>query len=674
MRGVCKMKENKNRYSIRKYSVGASSILIATLLFLGSGQAQAAEKQAVQDEQGQTEQTEAIHKAEGPEGQKNPAVQSDTKTSAAQEVQTETTQEQPQNAQRDVQDTTVKTSQKVQEEVSEDSEQPSKSQANDVVKSNVDVPADDVKDTEATKDDAKGHVDDASNADDISQKEVPFDDKVTPQPAKDTEATKDDAKGQVDNADNPADVSQKEAPYKDTVTPQSSEVQQDEEKTKDLPVLRSAKDASTVKKDDKKKSPKQAKVDPKKKVVATPDNRNKAAKDKQKPQANKKAKQQQFKNRDPIILVHGFSGFTDDKKPAVLTHYWGGDKVDIRQDLEEKGYNVHEASVSAFGSNYDRAVELYYFIKGGRVDYGAARAAKYGHERYGETYEGVYKDWKPGQKVHLVGHSMGGQTIRVLEDLLRNGDPDEIAYQKKHGGEISELHKGNHDGMVSSITTLATPHNGTHASDLLGNEAIVRQVVYDFAKLKGQKNPRVDLGLAHWGFKQREGESLLAYFKRVKNSKLWKSKDHGFYDLTREGASLINKKTTMNPNIVYKTYSGEATHPNLLGKHKSDLNMFLPMVLTANVIGKVKEQDWRENDGLVSVVSALHPLNQPHVASTDKIKKGVWQVTPVKHDWDHADFVGQDSSDTARTRDELRDFYESIAKDLVKAEKVTASK
>ena len=43
-----------------------------------------------------------------------------------------------------------------------------------------------------------------------------------------------------------------------------------------------------------------------------------------------------------------------------------------------------EASVSAFGSNYDRAVELYYYIKGGRVDYGAAHAAKYGHERYGK--------------------------------------------------------------------------------------------------------------------------------------------------------------------------------------------------------------------------------------------------------------------------------------------------
>lgn len=37
------MKKSENRYSIRKFSVGASSILVATLLFMGGGAAQAAE-------------------------------------------------------------------------------------------------------------------------------------------------------------------------------------------------------------------------------------------------------------------------------------------------------------------------------------------------------------------------------------------------------------------------------------------------------------------------------------------------------------------------------------------------------------------------------------------------------------------------------------------------------
>ncbi|MDU2311064.1 MAG: lipase, partial [Staphylococcus epidermidis] len=271
-----------------------------------------------------------------------------------------------------------------------------------------------------------------------------------------------------------------------------------------------------------------------------------------------------------------------------------------KQYLEENGYEAYEASISAFGSNYDRAVELYYYIKGGRVDYGAAHAAKYGHERYGKTYEGVYKDWKPGQKIHLVGHSMGGQTIRQLD-------------QKQHGGEISPLFQGGHDNMVSSITTLGTPHNGTHASDLLGNEAIVRQLVYDVGKMYGNKDSRVDFGLEHWGLKQKPNESYIQYVKRVQNSKLWKSEDSGLHDLTRDGATDLNRKTSLNPNIVYKTYTGESTHKTLAGKQKADLNMFLPFTITGNLIGKAKEKEWRENDGLVSVISSQHPFNQKYV-------------------------------------------------------------
>lgn len=392
-----------------------------------------------------------------------------------------------------------------------------------------------------------------------------------------------------------------------------------------------------------------------------------------KDQTNKVAKQGQYKNQDPIILVHGFNGFTDDINPNVLSHYWGGDKLNIRQDLEQNGYNAYEASISAFGSNYDRAVELYYYIKGGTVDYGLAHAERYGHERYGKTYEGVYKDWQPGQKVHLVGHSMGGQTVRQLEELLRNGSQEEIEYQKTHGGDISPLLQGGHDNMVSSITTLGTPHNGTHAADELGNEALVRQVVFDLGKRLGNKNSRVDFGLSQWGLKQQPGESYISYLLRVKNSKLWQSKDNGFYDLTRDGATDLNRKTSLNPNIVYKTYTAEATHPTLIGKQKADYNMFLPFTVTGNVIGKATEKEWRENDGLVSVISSQHPFNQAYTEATDTNQKGIWQVTPTKHDWDHVDFVGQDSTDTKRSREELQQFWYDLADDLVQTEALTST-
>ncbi|RIM82713.1 YSIRK-targeted triacylglycerol lipase [Staphylococcus xylosus] len=407
-------------------------------------------------------------------------------------------------------------------------------------------------------------------------------------------------------------------------------------------------------------------------AVATPKNQTQQNVEKANEQPNKAAKQGQYKNQDPIILVHGFNGFTDDINPAVLAHYWGGDKLNIRQDLESNGYETYEASVGALSSNYDRAVELYYYIKGGTVDYGAAHAEKYGHERYGKTYEGVYKDWQPGKKVHLVAHSMGGQTVRQLEELLRNGNQEEIEYQKEHGGEISPLFQGNNDNMVNSITTIGTPHNGTHAADALGNEALVRQLAFDYAKFKGNKNSKVDFGFGQWGLKQREGETYAQYVQRVQNSGLWKTEDNGFYDLTREGAAKLNKNTSLNPNIVYKTYTGESTRPTLFGNQKSNVNLFLPFTVTGNVIGKAAEKEWRENDGLVSTISSQHPFNQAFIEATDEVEKGVWQVTPIKHGWDHVDFVGQDSTDSNHPTEELQQFWHNLAEDLVRNEQFDA--
>lgn len=767
------MKKSENRYSIRKFSVGASSILVATLLFMGGGAAQAAEthqevenpesavaqsigdhkkqsdnQETQQDNVQSDEQTTGTSQSVANENEKQQnlhnenttstqAKNANNKTNTKEEVtdnnvthqttkysatKTEEATAETKEASTEAKETsTTKTSSDNPESVSTKEEQPSletqESTKNTIQK---DTLASDKKDNTTETSTTKNQAHSSENV----TNESPTEEKTTTQTTTaetNTSSTKDNTSKTTDShstktsQSTPLTESKELTPSK---TQQDSNVNQDAIKNNDVEAPSTGKTNDTVDTTETKQTvtAKQP-TDPAAPTVNTLNTKDEAisidgttnetvghkdAKDQKnsqagletlannavattnntsqqqgttetKDQTNKVAKQGQYKNQDPIILVHGFNGFTDDINPNVLSHYWGGDKLNIRQDLEQNGYNAYEASISAFGSNYDRAVELYYYIKGGTVDYGAAHAERYGHERYGKTYEGVYKDWQPGQKVHLVGHSMGGQTVRQLEELLRNGSQEEIEYQKTHGGDISPLLQGGHDNMVSSITTLGTPHNGTHAADELGNEALVRQVVFDLGKRLGNKNSRVDFGLSQWGLKQQPGESYISYLLRVKNSKLWQSKDNGFYDLTRDGATDLNRKTSLNPNIVYKTYTAEATHPTLIGKQKADYNMFLPFTVTGNVIGKATEKEWRENDGLVSVISSQHPFNQAYTEATDTNQKGIWQVTPTKHDWDHVDFVGQDSTDTKRSREELQQFWYDLADDLVQTEALTST-
>ena len=752
------MKKSENRYSIRKFSVGASSILVATLLFMGGGAAQAAEThQEVGNPESAVAQSIGDHKkqSDNQETQQDNVQSDEQATSTSQSVTNENEAQRLHNenkASTQVKDSTdqlntnegttdnivthqstkhsvaeteeastTKTSSDDPESVSTKEEQPSletqESTKNTIQK---DTLASDKKDNTTETSTTKNQAHSSENV----TNESPTEEKTTTQTTTaetNTSSTKDNTSKTTDShstktsQSTPLTESKELTPSK---TQQDSNVNQDAIKNNDVEAPSTGKTNDTVDTTETKQTvtAKQP-TDPAAPTVNTLNTKDEAisidgttnetvghkdAKDQKnsqagletlannavattnntsqqqgttetKDQTNKVAKQGQYKNQDPIILVHGFNGFTDDINPNVLSHYWGGDKLNIRQDLEQNGYNAYEASISAFGSNYDRAVELYYYIKGGTVVYGAAHAERYGHERYGKTYEGVYKDWQPGQKVHLVGHSMGGQTVRQLEELLRNGSQEEIEYQKTHGGDISPLLQGGHDNMVSSITTLGTPHNGTHAADELGNEALVRQVVFDLGKRLGNKNSRVDFGLSQWGLKQQPGESYISYLLRVKNSKLWQSKDNGFYDLTRDGATDLNRKTSLNPNIVYKTYTAEATHPTLIGKQKADYNMFLPFTVTGNVIGKATEKEWRENDGLVSVISSQHPFNQAYTEATDTNQKGIWQVTPTKHDWDHVDFVGQDSTDTKRSREELQQFWYDLADDLVQTEALTST-
>ncbi|WP_436950195.1 lipase-like domain-containing protein [Staphylococcus xylosus] len=381
------------------------------------------------------------------------------------------------------------------------------------------------------------------------------------------------------------------------------------------------------------------------------------------------------KNKYPIILAHGFSGYPDESKPAVLPPYWGGNKVDLDKELNKQGYDVREGGMSPFGSNYDRALELYYYIKGGTVDYGAYHSKKYGHARYGKTYKGIYPEWAPGKKVHLVGLSFGGQTIQVLEDMLRNGVPEEIEYQKKHGGDIPEIFAGGNDNMVSSVTTIATPHNGTFISDKLGNKPIARKLFYKILKYTSNKYTKADYGLEPWGIKQRDDESFIQYLKRVKDNKVWKTEDTSFTDGSIEGSKKINDRLTLSKDVAYTSITAEDTHKTFNNRQRGNLKMFAPFKLLANLVGRQNPESWREGDGPVPLKSGLYPFNKPHKDTTfdSKPELGLWGVMPTLKNWDHMDLVGWDLTDTRIKPKMVLGLYEQLANYLAEVEKVQES-
>ena len=346
-------------------------------------------------------------------------------------------------------------------------------------------------------------------------------------------------------------------------------------------------------------------------------------------------------NNHPIILIHGFLGWGRDEMPGY--YYWGG-RTDLETLLQGSGHKVFSVSVGPISSNYDRAIEAYYQIKGGQLDYGKHRSDSLGiiQKPGGKYYSGLYPNWDEKNPIHIIGHSQGGQTAKQLEVLLKEISDIEESF----------LLSNNLNGWIKSITTISTPHNGTTLVPIMLN-------IFPFLLDMAPWVAGIDINafkeiynfdLEHWGIDRGPKESLLKYYDRIGRSPLANSKNLCSWDLSPEGAHEFNKKYENDQNVYYFSFATSATSQKKYKPfHKPNKNMSLHLRPMSRAMGNYinsPDSTWFENDGICNTVSMDGPSNQKIILYNAPPIKGVWQK--MQHiNMDHQAIIGHMGSKTS---------------------------
>lgn len=352
-------------------------------------------------------------------------------------------------------------------------------------------------------------------------------------------------------------------------------------------------------------------------------------------------------NAHPVILCHGLFGWGPSEVGGFP--YWGT-AMSVPSPLAR-----HAASVGPISSMHDRACELAFQIKGGRVDYGKAHAQAAGHQRVGRIYKGravLHKKWSERHPVHLVGHSMGAPTIFMLQHLLAT---DFFGW-------------GSNPNWVKSITSISGALNGTTATYFLGcNETtglVEEGSIVDFLaraielhiRLTGDLFDRFyDFDLDQWGISAQLGDRLDVQLQRIAQSPMFRGTDNAAYSITIQGLLEQDALCQTYPETYYFSSVTDQTFRGILSGHyypEPGMNPFA--IPTSLYIGHTtfkrpfypgfRSEDWWQNDGLVSVYSQMFPRiagNHPvggEIGSQTRFEPGKW-YHEILSDVDHIDIV-----------------------------------
>ena len=339
-------------------------------------------------------------------------------------------------------------------------------------------------------------------------------------------------------------------------------------------------------------------------------------------------------NSYPIILIHGFWGWGRDEMAGY--YYWGG-RIDLETELNSAGFDVYTVSVGPISSSWDRAVEAFYQIKGGQVDYGNIKSKENGiiQRPANKKYAGLYPQWDSEHPIHIISHSQGGQTARMLEILLKQSVE----------GEGSLVLSNEYAGWIKSITTISTPHNGSTLVPILLD---IFPFTLSLAPWLGSIDNKIldrlyDFDLEHWGLERKDGESFDVFFSRLSGSPIAKSKNLCSWELSPDGAKEFNEHYEEDTEVYYFSFSTYATKvKNNSYFHKPDSEMSIHLWPTALLMGQYTnaiDSSWYENDGVVNSISMSHPFGSKMVPFNGSPVPGVWQLVN-RINMDHQSIIG----------------------------------
>jgi triacylglycerol lipase len=240
----------------------------------------------------------------------------------------------------------------------------------------------------------------------------------------------------------------------------------------------------------------------------------------------------------PIVLVHGFFGFDQFAGVNFVTYFYG-----VRDHLLGKGETlVFTPAIDPFNSSESRGAELEAKIE--------EILAQTGHA-----------------KVNLIGHSQGGLDARVVA----HNRPD----------------------LVASVTTVATPHQGTEVSDVA-------------LKLLADPNAQALID----ALVKVIGKPL--YDAAGDQTSLTKS----MYQFSKAGIASFNAVYTDQPGIIYQSFAGRtklsdggadcksAAAPSFVSKWNQTRDTIEPLLTVPGALLDGSLLTPAAHDGLVKVKDA----------------------------------------------------------------------